>query len=318
MKEYTTIEEIYKDIESVKIQGATNVAIAVISGIKLLLKQKEFSSYDEFIQEVFSTANNLATARPNEPLAKNGVKYLRHVLRVKNSGERDLTLLKQIVERTCDDYLKMIKVAKDLIVVNSKGVLEDKRGIFTHCHSTTAERVIIEHYKNHNDIKVACTETRPLFQGRITAANLVKAGVDTTLTVDSAGESFIMGRDLFSVDVVLIGSDEILADGSAINKVGSLGYALAAKRAGIPVYIVTSILKVDPEATFEGLQIEERSASEIWDNAPIGLKLFNPAFDFIDKDLITGFITEEGVLAGSDLKRVLQKRYSWLFDHEYI
>ena len=318
MKEYTTIEEIYKDIKSVKIQGATNVAIAVISGIKLLLQQKEFSSYDEFIQEVFSIANNLATARPNEPLAKNGVKYLRHVLRVKNSGERDLTLLKQIVERTCDDYLKMIKVAKDLIVVNSKGVLEDKRGIFTHCHSTTAERVIIEHFKNHNDIKVACTETRPLFQGRITARNLVKAGVDTTLTVDSAGESFIMGRDLFSVDVVLIGSDEVLMEGSAINKIGSIGYALAAKKVNIPIYVVTSVLKIDPEATFKGLQIEERSASEIWPDAPPGLKLFNPAFDFIDKDLISGFITEEGVLEGKDLERVMKNKYSWLFNQEYL
>lgn len=318
MKEYSTIEEIYKDIESVKIQGATNVAIAVIYGIKLLLKQKKFFSYDEFIQEVFATARKLATARPNEPLAKNGVRYLRHVLRVKNSGERDLALLKQIVERTCDDYLKMIRVAKDLIVVNSKGIVEDKRGIFTHCHSTTAERVIIEHFKNHNDIKVACTETRPLFQGRITATNLVKAGVDTTLTVDSAGESFIMGRDLFSVDIVLIGSDEVLMEGSAINKIGSIGYALAAKKVNIPVYVVTSVLKVDPEATFKGLQIEERSASEIWPDAPPKLKLFNPAFDFIDKGLISGFITEEGILEGKDLERVMKNKYSWLFNQEYL
>lgn len=318
IKNYNSIAKIKEDIESIKIQGATNVAIAVITGIKLLLKQTKFKDYDDFINKVFSTGKMLAYARPNEPLAKNGVRYIRYVLKVRHSGVREVDKLIELVLKTCDDYLKMIKVAKDLIVVNSKGVLEGKKGIFTHCHSTTAERVIIEHSHNHPDVKVACTETRPLYQGHITARNLVKAGVDTTLTVDNAGESFILGRDLFDVDIMLIGSDEILIDGSAINKVGSLGFALACKKGNVPAYVVASVLKVDPLTTFDGLQIEHRSAKEVWENAPEGLNLFNPAFDYIDKELITGFITEEGVLTRKDLKRVMQKRYAWIMDSNFI
>ena len=158
-----------------------------------------------------------------------------------------------------------------------------------------------------------CTETRPLLQGRITAANLINAGVDTTLLVDSAAESIIIGRGNEPVDIVFTGADELTIHGDAINKIGSFGIALAAYYASKPLYVVSSLLKVNPATAYSDVQIEMRSNEEVWDNPPKGLKLYNPAFEVIPNKLITGYITEAGIIKPEDLARTVHEKYDWVF-----
>lgn len=364
---YKNIKQIYNDIKSVKIQGATNVAIATFEGLKIYLrgyisgdnevksekpdeevKNRKFS-VEKLIADVEKEGFALAWARPNEPLAKNGMKYLMYYLRAwrlgvdgkndestrgnsvstnvdntyksnKNLGEYDFTTVESKIIELCNEYLEVIKEAKKEIIKNSGEVFEEAkkfnneiRGIMTHCHSSTAESVIVNYVNENPDVQVVCTETRPLYQGRTTAKNLVAAGVDTTMTVDSAAESMIMDKGTFPVDIIFLGSDEITMQGHAINKIGSWGIALASYTASNPIYVVTPLLKTDVSTVYEPPKIEMREAKELWEDAPKGLKLLNPSFEIIDNRFITGFITEVGVIKPNEIERVLAEKYEWLF-----
>lgn len=314
--QYSSVEAVVEDIKSVKIQGATNVAIATFEGIKLFINSEgnKYSSYELFINEVEKIGYLLANARPNEPLAQNGVKFIINMMKIKYHGEKDVKKVGEQILKLVEEYLNFIKEGKERIVENGKAVLTPSiKGILTHCHSSTAEKLIINHLHNLPDGKVVCTETRPLFQGRTTAKNLLASGLDTTLIADSAVESFIIGKGTFPIDTVFIGCDEITMQGDAVNKIGSWGVAHAAYFANKPVYIVGSILKTNVSTAYRPIQIEMRNAVEIWPEAPEGLKMVNPSFEIVDHRMITGFITELGVLAPDQIGKSIQKSYQWLF-----
>lgn len=315
---YNSVEEIVTDIKNVKIQGATNVAIAVLEGMKLYVKSREYGAeqafnYEQFVTGIQSVGDLLASARANEPLAKNGVKYLITNLRLSTIDKKSNGAVIKIVEELAENYLEIVKNAKKQIIEKNAGVLGYASGILTHCHSSTSEALIIDHVKKDASRKVVCTETRPLYQGRITATNLLNAGLDTTLIADSAVESFIIGRGTFPVDAVLIGADEITMKGDAINKIGSWGIANAAYFASKPIYVVSSILKVNVASVHEKTKIEMRESREIWPEAPLGLKIVNPAFDFIDGKLISGYLTELGLIKPEEIEKAIHENYEWLF-----
>lgn len=325
-KKYKSVEEIYRDIQSVKIQGATNVAIATFEGLKLYLKKNEDEleglDNNQVTEQILEKANYLATARRNEPLAKNGVRFIFSRLNERRGLEKvnGAGSIVDYVAELADEYLELISQAKERIIANSAQVfseyekLNGKRveGIMTHCHSSTAESVIINYTSNFPDTKVVCTETRPLYQGRKTAANLVKAGIDTSMVVDSAAEAFIIEKGSFPVEMVFIGADQITPEGDAINKIGSWGIALAAYSDSDPIYVVSSLLKIDLSTPRDNIVIEMRDASEVWPEAPKGLKLVNPAFELIHSKFIAGYITEFGVLASDMVEFVAREKYPWL------
>ena len=311
---YTNVDQIIKDIKDIKIQGATNVAIATFEGLKLYMRQyKKDVPYEVFLSDVEKKGIALSQARLNEPLAKNGMKFISNMIKINNPGLDDREIAKEKLIELSDEYLGFIKLAKDKIVENSQSILTGVDEVVTHCHSSTAERVIIAQSKRVKNFSAICTETRPLFQGRITATNLLGAGVDTTLIADSAVESFIIGRGDRNTDMVFIGCDEITMAGDAINKIGSWGVALASYYASKPIYVVTSILKMDVSTAYRPVRIEMRDAKELWQEAPPGLRMVNPAFELVNKQLITGYITEAGIIKPEDIQSVIQKEYQWLF-----
>ncbi len=325
---YKEVEEIIDDIKSVKIQGATNVAIATFEGIKLFVKNYNGrnESYEDFMEALNRVGYNLSYARDNEPLAKNGLKFVLRMLIIRNPGLREVGECKEKVSELCDEFLKSIEMSKEKIVTNSVEILEGVNEIFTHCHSSTAVNIIKNHAQKVNDLKVVCTETRPLLQGRITAKKLVEAGIDTTFIIDSAAETFIIDRGSHPIDVVFLGADEITMRGDAVNKIGSWGIALASYYMSKPLYVVTPILKIEVETAYRPVKIEYRCSvhdpsdptvckvsDELWPDAPKGLKMVNPAFGIINREFITGYITELGVIKPEDIASVVQQKFQWLF-----
>ncbi|HEQ65199.1 MAG TPA: hypothetical protein ENN64_00010, partial [bacterium] len=225
---YVEYEELIRDIKSIKIQGATNVALATLHGIKLISsKLSDSASQSETTDLVKSYGYELANARDNEPLARNGVKYILYKI-----GEAGKNLedgegnWRELLQELCREYIRGIEDAKKRIIENSKGAfsgIEEVRGIMTHCHSSTAVTVIANYISDNPHVPVVTTETRPLYQGRKTATRLIEKGVDTTMIVDSAAESFITDKGSFPIDILFIGADQITSDGSTINKIGSWG-----------------------------------------------------------------------------------------------
>lgn len=306
------VEKTIKKIKALEIQGATAVARATVQafidyGRKLKLPPKKF------IIEIERMGEELAYARPTEPLAQNALRFILNTFQSgKDPGES--------LERAGLTFLDLLETSRKRVIQSginsiSKIIYKFKRGrgfeILTHCHSSTVEKIINGVWqKEKNKFRVFATETRPLFQGRITAKNLAKAGIDVTMVTDSAAPFLISeasGKELM-MDLVLIGCDAILPDGSCFNKIGSYSIALSANREKVPVYVAANLLKFSAEWT----PLEIRSEKEIWPDAPKGLEIINFAFDAVPREFITGYITEFGVIKSEHIYQTVKKQYPWL------
>jgi ribose 1,5-bisphosphate isomerase len=196
-----------------------------------------------------------------------------------------------------------------MIVETGAKRIGDNSVVFTHCRSSTVTGLLKRAKQQGKEFEVVCTETRPLYQGRMTARELLGIGVGVTMIVDSAARYFMNTADL-----VIVGADAITSEGNVINKIGTSMIALVAHEARTPLYVASELLKFDP-ATICGdyEKIEERSPSEVWQDAPKGLVIKNPAFDVTRRDFIHGIICEEGIVPPHSAMEVVRRRYPWVF-----
>ena len=185
-------------------------------------------------------------------------------------------------------------------------VIDDGDTILTHCNAGalacvdygTALGVVRGARDAGKNIKVICDETRPVLQGaRLSVFEMQQEKIPVRLIVDgAAGHMMQTGK----VDKVVIGADRV-AKGGVANKIGSLMVALAAKRFNIPFYVAAPKSTFDYENSIYDIEIEERDPSEVLyvgkcSLAPEGTEVENPAFDVVPSDLITGIITEDGIV----------------------
>ena len=308
------ILEIEKDIKELNIQGATNVAIATLEGMKIFIEESNISDKEMFYNELERVGYKLANARLNEPLARNGVKYVTFQFKKKRDDLHSINDMKQQLLDFCDDYLFKISDSKRSIVELGVPYVKHFENVLTHCHSSTAVSILKGIAQGNSSFDVVCTETRPLFQGRTTAKSLLEEGISTTMIADSAAESFVIGRGSVPIDAVFIGCDQITLDGYCINKIGSWGIGMAAYYTSKPLYVVSPLLKVDPKMKVQDISIEIREDDELWGDAPKELKMFNPAFEIVDAKLITGFMTEFGIIKPSEIHDIIKAKYTWLFE----
>eukprot|EP01085_Mycamoeba_gemmipara_P000209 Mycagemm_TRINITY_DN9879_c0_g2::TRINITY_DN9879_c0_g2_i1::g.209::m.209 type:complete len:169 gc:universal TRINITY_DN9879_c0_g2_i1:66-572(+) len=147
---------------------------------------------------------------------------------------------------------------------------------------------------------VYCTETRPHMQGaRLTAYELVHDKIPATLITDSMGAALMQRK---GVSAVVVGADRVANDGSTANKIGTYMLAISARHHGVPFFVAAPTTTLDSSlATGAAIHIEERPAEELthWGGARVaahGIGVWNPSFDVTPPDLITGIITERGVI----------------------
>jgi ribose 1,5-bisphosphate isomerase len=313
MKYPKEVEQLHNEIKEIKIQGATNVAISTFKGMKSALRTG-YNNSGDLLKDIVDVGRYLAYARPNEPLAQNGVLYVKHFFKERGGQNLPLPEEKELISNLCDEYLDNLESSKHKIDELNTPQLRYIDHILTHCHSSTAVRLIQGIAEGDDDFTAVCTETRPRYQGRITAKELLSADIDTTLIADSAAESFVIGRGSKPVSVVFIGCDAITMKGYCINKIGSWGIGMAAYQSSKPLYVVASLLKVDHDTAYQDIGIEIREDKELWEDAPKGLEMYNPAFEVVDAGLITGFITEFGIIKPRDIGDFVRKQYPWLFE----
>src|SRR5262249_21658966 len=164
----------------------------------------------------------------------------------------------------------------------------------------TAFGVLRRAHELNLGIHVIACETRPVLQGaRLTAWELLRAGIPATLITDNAAGALMRGS---GVDAVIVGADRIAANGDVANEVGTYTLAVLAQAHGVPFYVAAPLNTVDlATPTGDAIPIEERSAAEIVTLggipvAPAGIDVRNPAFDVTPHDLLTAIITEAGVI----------------------
>jgi len=279
-------EETMKDIKGLKIQGSSKVRKAAVNALKKSVSKSRAKTLVAFRRELESHCMQVLKARPTEPETRTA---LRIILKAASLHSRELQEVRENVVSTISNYERDRKKAMDKIALYGSRLIAKGDILMTHCHSHTVEEIFKKARKKIE--MVYCTETRPLFQGRITASNLAKMGIPVTLIVDSMADRF-----MHPVDKVFIGCDAVLSDGSIVNKIGSGHIAMTAKKHHNPFFVCTSSHCFDP-ATYFGFEekIEERNPDEVWKKRPKKVKIRNPAFDIVDAFYIHSIVTELGV-----------------------
>ncbi len=288
-------------IETLRIQGAQAVAKESLHALRIVLNTSRASSVKSLSHDLEIARKRLIHTRPTEPCMRNALSYVSYGLDTSSMAAFKKSALRRIIDATShlDDAKKKI---------SEYGSKKIKKGmiVFTHCHSSLVLGILKSakpRFEVHN------TETRPMFQGRITAKELAKAGIPVTHYIDSAARLALKRSD-----IMLIGADAITTEGKVINKIGSELFAEVAKKHDVPVYVCTDSWKFDAETVFGYEEvIEERSKTEVWKGAPKGIKIDNHAFEKINSDLITGVITELGVYKPEVLVEIIQENYPWMF-----
>jgi ribose 1,5-bisphosphate isomerase len=301
-----TIKETTEKIKTLQIQGARNVAVAAVKAIQDLSENTKSKNKAQFLDELKEAQNILAKSRETEPLMRNALNFI--ITKSKDSKTEKVAELKKLLVSNAENFLADLDKSRERTAEIGSKRIRNNSTVFTHCHSSTVTRLLAKAKKEGKNFRVICTETRPAFQGHITARELIDLGIETTFIVDSAARTFIN-----EVDIVLVGADAITSEGNVVNKIGTGGIAVLANEARKPFYVVSELLKFDPE-TLRGdyEKIEQRSPDEVWSEAPKTLNVHNPAFDVTPNRYINGLICEEGIIAPQLVVEFIRRRYPWV------
>lgn len=306
MEKQTTVESVWQAIKQLKVRGAPAIGVAAAYGLCNAVMGEVGLPAAKFKALVNEKASYLNSARPTAVNLSWAMKRMVASLDridLSSTGELYTTLVNEaekIHEEDCAISRGIAEVGAPLI---KAGV-----GIMTHCNAGALATSILgtataPMYHAHDagiKFKVFANETRPLLQGaRLTSWELQKAGIDVTLITDNMAAHMMATGN---IDLVLVGTDRVAANGDVANKIGTLGVAILAKHYGIPVYVACPSSTIDMEISCgDDIPIEEREAYEVTTIqgkkvAAEGTKTRCPAFDVTPNELITGLITETEII----------------------
>lgn len=301
-----TAQEIWNAIYLLQVRGAPAIGVAAASGLYLLAKQSKETQFEPFYKEFVKHKEYLNSARPtavNLSWALNRMDMLCLSLKEKSVTDILESLKQEALAIKQEDIQVCRKIGEYGLSLVKPG-----DGILTHCNAGqlatckygTATAPIYLGQERGYAFRVFADETRPLLQGaRLTAYELHSAGIDVTLICDNMSATVMKNG---WINAVFVGCDRVAQNGDTANKIGTSVVATVAKRYGVPVYICAPTSTIDLEtATGADIKIEERPAEEVTEMwykermAPKGVKVFNPAFDVTDHELIAGIVTEYGI-----------------------
>lgn len=328
-----TAQEIWDAIYLLQVRGAPAIGVAAAYGIYVLAKQMDAEDYDTFYREFVRQKEYLDSSRPTAVNLSWALNRMQRVVEA-HSGETVAQIKEALHRESVAIQEEDIWVCR-MIGEHGLTLVKPGDGILTHCNAGqlatskygTATAPIYLGEERGYHFRVFADETRPLLQGaRLTAFELQSSGVDVTLICDNMSATVMKNG---WVNAVFVGCDRVAANGDAANKIGTSVVAAVAKYYGVPVYICAPTSTIDLNTpTGAGITIEQRPAEEVTEMwykermAPEGVKVFNPAFDVTDHELIAGIVTEYGVarapyteslaaIFAEKEKRAREKKEAW-------
>ncbi|MEG1394083.1 MAG: S-methyl-5-thioribose-1-phosphate isomerase [Christensenellaceae bacterium] len=317
-----TQKSIWDAIYLLQVRGAPAIGVAAAIGIYLAAKEIKAECFEDFFEQFTKAKEYLDSARPTAVNLSWALNRMNDV--VMANKEKSIAKIRELLHK------EAVKIREEDIWVcktigeNALSLLQPNMGLLTHCNAgrlattkygTATAPMYLGQEKGYN-FKVFCDETRPLLQGaRLTAYELLEAGINTTLICDNMVPS-VMKKGW--IDAVFVGCDRVAQNGDTANKVGTSYVAIAAKNYHVPFYVCAPTSTIDQSCeNGDAIRIELRPAeevSEMWYQkrmAPEGVKVFNPCFDVTDAEFITAIITEYGVAYPpfrESLKEIFKKK----------
>ncbi len=301
-------------IRELKVRGAPAIGVTAALGIALGAKQYLQESLDGFFLHMDQVCETLAATRPTAVNLFWAIDRMKRVLAgtsLNSIDEWQQCLLEEALAILDEDVQVNRALGK-----HGAAIIQNGDHILTHCNAGalatagygTALGVVRAAWEQGKHLRVYADETRPVLQGaRLTAWELQQDGIPVTLITDNAAGALMQKQE---IQCCVVGADRIAANGDVANKIGTYSVAVLAKAHGIPFYVAAPLSTIDWEMpNGEGIPIEVRDASEVTQLhgsrviAPIGIPVWNPAFDVTPAKLITGIITERGILSPHELRK---------------
>jgi translation initiation factor 2B subunit (eIF-2B alpha/beta/delta family) len=286
------VKPIVEDLQS----GAAELALRAIVVFQTIMSKKADSTPDEVRTLLQQAAKQLVGGQPAmAPLFHLCNKVLISIDDAKTTAE-----LTEKCQKTLDDYERMLCDSVAKIADAAYELIEPGALVFAYSFSSTVVSMLLNARSKGRYFRVACTEARPSMEGRKLAARLAAGGIEVIHTFDNA-----MGLILPNCTAAFMGCDCIARPG-VVNKVGSWMLAVACRELKVPLYALSGSEKfVGDERLFE-FESHDRPGEEVWDEAPKGVRILNHQFDLVPFDLLSGLVTESGVLKEADVEQYLK------------
>jgi eIF-2B alpha/beta/delta-like uncharacterized protein len=274
--------------------GAAEIAVRASQVMIIFAEEAEAEDADSFLGQLVATGKALIQAQPSMApvfnLVNSAVGSVKDV--------REIEAARNLVRSTAEGFGAQLGLSSETIAQEALPLLPSGCRILTHSRSSTVlEALQLAAARGHR-LKVVCTESRPILEGRTVASTLAGKGIKTTLITDSAVAYFVSQADL-----VVVGADSISPDG-LVNKLGTFGVALAAEAHGVPFYALCGTEKFLPTG-YPYLRIEPQDPQEVWPDPPQGVEVVNLYFDVTPLEYLGGVVTEQGKLSLSELEEAL-------------
>jgi methylthioribose-1-phosphate isomerase len=304
-----TAKDVAKAIVTMVIRGAPAIGVAAAMGIALGMRRSTATGTKQFTTEFQRTCELLAGTRPTAVNLFWAIDRMKDAFAAAAGRGASVAELKDVLEAEALAIHDQDVASCQALGAHGAALVPDQARILTHCNAGalatagygTALGVIRAAVEAGKTIAVLADETRPFLQGaRLTAWELVRDGIDTTVITDNMAGALMRRGD---IDLVVVGADRIAANGDVANKVGTYTVAVLAREHGLPFYVAAPVSTIDlATADGSGIPIEERTPREVTHVGtsrltPEGAGIRNPAFDVTPARLVTGIITERGVAA---------------------
>jgi len=311
---------LWNAIRSLKVRGAPALGVAAAFGVLLGIKRFRGRDPEKFRRHFNQVCDYIGTSRPTAVNLFNVLNEMRGL--VERNPKATVEELRKMLKKKAMDIYELDRRVCRKMASHGAPLIKNGAQILTVCNTGalaavdygTALGVMFRAREQRRRFKVYACETRPLLQGaRLTTWELLRARIDVTLICDNMAASLMQQGE---VDAVFAGADRIALNGDTANKIGTYSLAVLARHHKVPFYIVAPRSTFDSHAkTGEAIPIEQRKKEEVLGfgdcrTAPQAVNVYNPAFDVTDHELITGIVTEYGLIRPpykKNIKRLLSK-----------
>lgn len=298
-----TPEKIAEAIKTMVVRGAPAIGVTAGYGMAIGLMKKKIdkTNLKKYFFELIEMFSN------TRPTAVNLFWALKRIEKLFTEDLTQKELAEKVLNTALDIHEEDEKTSESIGKYGNT-LIKDGNSIITHCNAGilatggmgTALAVIYEAKNSGKNIHVFADETRPRLQGsKLTVWELMENGVDTTLISDNMA-AWVMKQN--KADIIITGADRIAGNGDSANKIGTYSLAVNAARHKVPFYIAAPLSTIDINIkTGDEIEIEERDENEVkiingdYITVP-EVKIYNPAFDVTPNELITGIITDKGII----------------------
>ena len=302
-----SVNDVAKAITTMVIRGAPAIGVCAAMGLAMGAARSKATGTKQFTTEFQRNCDQLAGTRPTAVNLFWAIERMKRAFADGALAGESVDQLKARLRATADRIHDDDVASCRAIGAHGAALVPQDASILTHCNAGalatagygTALGVVRGAVEAGRNVRVLADETRPFLQGaRLTAWELVKDGIDTTVIADNMAGAIMRKGE---IDLVVVGADRIAANGDTANKIGTYSVAVLAREHGIPFYVAAPWSTIDLSAVNgDAIPIEERNAREIthFGNsqlAPEGAHIRNPSFDVTPAKYITAIITEKGV-----------------------